>query len=173
MQQLSEYQSHSHWHIQWFGPRLSLPLWKEKACWWSQTFFFSGMDRTQSTSVSSSVNISVLRPDIGSLLHYRTITELRMNVNKVWSNHCDWLIKNDLIATSSNYSIHLYLSNIGFPALVTALLLMHKAHLRFLLPCEIRARYIIQSRIFFLLSTCTEDTKNNCQIFSFKDMSLL
>ena len=26
-----------------------------------------------------------------------------MNINKVWLNHCDWLIKNDFIATSTNY----------------------------------------------------------------------
>ena len=32
------------------------------------------------------------------LLYCRTITELRVNVNKVWLDHWDWPIKNDFIA---------------------------------------------------------------------------
>ena len=52
------------------------------------------------------------------LLYCRTIAELRVNVNEVWTNHCDWLIKNDFLATSTNYSNHLRfelmaLANIG------------------------------------------------------------
>ena len=39
------------------------------------------------------------RPEMCGLLYCRTITELRANVNKVWSNHCDWLRKNDFIAS--------------------------------------------------------------------------
>lgn len=37
-----------------------------------------------------------------------TMTELYVNVNKVWLNYCDWL-RNDFIATSTNYSPYLCL----------------------------------------------------------------
>ena len=64
--------------------------------------FMSGRPPTQEHPyISSGVNQSALLWNI--------IIELHENVKKVWLNHCDWPIKNYLIATSINYSTHLCL----------------------------------------------------------------
>lgn len=48
-----------------------------------------------------------LQLEILCLLLCRIITKLCVNFIKVWSNHCDGLMKDDFIATSTNYSTHL------------------------------------------------------------------
>ena len=127
----------------------------------SNTFFmklvndlFSGQTSRSRTSVSSGVKRSVRDQKFVFVYCCRTITELYVNVDKIWSNHCDWLIKNGFIATSTNYSTHLCLIvpcfmlmkwadtlYVSLPIL-TDRFLMCKAHPHCSLSCEVRAQSV-------------------------------